>query len=111
MKNINKIKKKIKFIFTSNNPRYLDYYGIFFKKILTKFLINYKTISLPISTHNITVLISPHVNKKAQEHFFSKKYKIIFFINTSTIDKNLKLILLILKNKIKSIKIKLKISL
>jgi len=111
MKNTNKIKKKIQFIFTSNNSKYLDYYKIFFKKILNKFLISYKIIKFPINIHKITLLTSPHVNKRAQEHFCSKKYKIVFYINENTFVKNLKLILLVLKNKIKNIKIKLKISL
>jgi len=56
-------------------------------------------------------LTSPHVNKRAQEHFCSKKYKIVFYINENTFIKNLKVILLVLKNKIKNIKVKLKISL
>jgi len=111
LKNSKKIKKKIKFIFISNNQKYLDYYELFFKKVLTKFLITFKVIKLPSSTHRITLLTSPHVNKKAQEHFCSKKYKVIFYVNNININKNLKLILLILKNKIKNINFKIKISL
>lgn len=111
IKNTNKIEKKIQFIFTSNNQKYLDYYEIFLKKILIKFLIPFKVIKLPLNIKKITLLTSPHVNKKAQEHFFSKKYKIIFYINNFSINNNFKLMLLILKNKIKNIKFKIKISL
>jgi ribosomal protein S10 len=111
IKNSNKIQKKIQFIFISNNQKYLDYYEIFFKKILTKFLITFKIIKLPLNINKITLLTSPHVNKKAQEHFCSKKYKLIFYINNYSFNNNFKLILLILKNKIKNIKFKIKISL
>jgi ribosomal protein S10 len=109
--NNNKIQKKIQFIFTSTNSKYLQYYEIFFKKILIKFDINFKIIKLPIKICRITLLTSPHVNKKAQEHFCSKKYKLIFYIDNFSFNNNLKLLLLILKNKIKNIKFKIKISL
>ena len=78
---------------------------------MTKLLITFKIIKLPLNINKITLLTSPHVNKKAQEHFCSKKYKLIFYINNYSFNNNFKLILLILKNKIKNIKFKIKISL
>jgi len=103
-----KIIKKTQIIIISNNQKYINYYEVFLKKIFLKFFLKYKVSKLPIVTNKITLLTSPHVNKKAQEHFCSKKYKTIITLKVLN-DNVLKTILLVLKNKIKGIKVRIKI--
>ena len=86
-------------------PNYVLYTN-YIKKILEKAKIQYKFFNLPIKNKKITLLKSPHVNKKAREQFEIKKYKSLIQIKEAKMDENLfKLILL---NKPKYIKLNLR---
>lgn len=87
------------------SPNYILYTN-FIKKILEKAKIEYKFFSLPIKNKKITLLKSPHVNKKAREQYEIKKYKSLIQIKEPKMDENVfKLILL---NKPKYIKLNLR---
>lgn len=47
--------------------------------------ISYKKIPLQPTTKRFTILKSPHVHKKAQEHFQYKLYKKVYFFNARKI--------------------------
>lgn len=97
--------KKLKITLTSTNKKILYFYKLFLLKFLKKFFIPYKSISLPIKQRKISLLTSPHVYKKAWEHFKSHQYKKVFIIKSSNLNQ---LPFLILKNKIKTINVKIK---
>jgi ribosomal protein S10 len=67
----------------SKSKETLDLYKDFIKKLLNNLNINHSIFFLPISKKRITLLKSPHVNKKAKEHFFLKEYKAILTLNIS----------------------------
>lgn len=80
----------LKINFQTHNPQNFNQILILLKKqqLNFKFLKNLKFISkIPLkkTVKNFTVLKSPHVNKKSQEHFQYKKHK--FLINIT--NKNL----------------------
>lgn len=99
--------KKTKIILTSINKKILHFYKFFLIKVLTKFNISYKLMAMPIIKNRITLLKSPHVYKKAWEHFELNKYKLVFYIDNKNLSNNLKFLLL--KNRIKNINFKIKI--
>ena len=84
----------------------INTYTNYIKKILTKLKINFTTVYLPIKIKKITLLKSPHVNKKAREQFQLKKYKTCINICAEKIN-NILFKLLIL-NKPKYIKLNLR---
>lgn len=98
--------KKIKITLTSSNKKTLYFYNLFLKKLFNKFNIKYNSISLPVTTKKISLLKSPHVYKKAWEHFKVSKYKISFFLSNSNLTNTQ--IFLFLKNKVKNINLKIK---
>jgi len=57
---------------------YLRFLSILFKKLK----INYSFISLPTTSKGVALLKSPHVNKKAKEHFEIKTYQALIIIKT-----------------------------
>ena len=84
----------------------INNYFEFVKKVMNNIKIKFRSINLPIKTKKITLLKSPHVNKKAREQFETNVFKIIIIleINTKT-EKALKLLIL---NKPKFIKINMR---
>lgn len=57
---------------------YLRFLSILFKKLK----INYSFIHLPTTSKGVALLKSPHVNKKAKEHFELKTYQSLILIKT-----------------------------
>jgi ribosomal protein S10 len=103
------MKNKIIFTVTSVNSKTINLYSLFLKKILTKFLINFKIVNLPTKKRRINLLKSPHVYKKAWEHFELKKYKKKIIIN-NILNQNFNLTaFLLLKNRVKNLDLKIKI--
>lgn len=83
-------------------------YITFLKTIFRKInLLEYKIISLPYKKKRITLLKSPHVNKKAREQFEIRVYKTIISFNFS---KNYIFLNYILINKPKNIKLNFQIN-
>jgi ribosomal protein S10 len=104
------MKKQIILTLSSINLKTINLYNLFLKKILTKLFIEFTVVSLPIKKRKISLLKSPHVYKKAWEHFEIKKYKKKIIINNPE-NKNFNLTtFLLLKNKIKNVNLKIQIS-
>lgn len=88
----------------SSDKHTLNLYLAFLKLVLKKLSIqNFSILKLPTKKKIITFLKSPHVNKKAQEHFQLNIHKV--FIQCENQDLLLKYLLI---NKPKNITIKFK---
>jgi small subunit ribosomal protein S10 len=96
-----KIQLKIK----SLDQQSLKLYLIKIHKILKILGIKYNTFNLPSKRKRITLLKSPHVNKKAREQFEIKKYSVMIQILSQEKFKILKLLSL---NKPKTVTISIK---
>ena len=96
-----KIQLKIK----SLDQQSLKLYLIKIHKILKILGIKYNTFNLPSKRQRITLLKSPHVNKKAREQFEIKKYSVMIQILSQEKFKILKLLSL---NKPKTVTISIK---
>ena len=96
-----KIQLKIK----SLDQQSLKLYLIKIHKILKSIGIQYNTFNLPSKRKRITLLKSPHVNKKAREQFEIKKYSVMIQILSQEKFKILKLLSL---NKPKTVTISIK---
>tara|TARA_A100001035_G_C27742008_1_gene482084 strand:+ start:934 stop:1233 length:300 start_codon:yes stop_codon:yes gene_type:complete len=96
-----KIQLKIK----SLDQQSLKLYLIKIHKILKILGIKYNTFNLPSKIKRITLLKSPHVNKKAREQFEIKKYSVMIQILSQEKFKILKLLSL---NKPKTVTISIK---
>ena len=96
-----KIQLKIK----SLDQQSLKLYLIKIHKILKILGIKYNTFNLPSKRKRITLLKSPHVNKKAREQFEIKKYSVMVQILSQEKFKILKLLSL---NKPKTVTISIK---
>lgn len=83
----------------------INIYTNFLISILKKLEIQYTYTQMPTITKRITLLKSPHVNKKAREQFELKIFKKIIIIKNKITLKILKLLVL---NKPKFIKLKLR---
>jgi ribosomal protein S10 len=81
-------------------------YITYLKRALTLQKLEYNVITMPLKTNHVTLLKSPHVNKKAREQFIFKRYKITLIIK-NVID--FQAIPLLFLNKPKNIKATLKI--
>ena len=88
----------------SVDKKTLTIYKKFFLKILIKLDICFNIINLPNKKKIITLLKSPHVNKKAREQFEHRIYKKRFLIKSNV---NLKLLKVLTLIKPKNIKIKI----
>lgn len=93
-----------KLVFTSSSKKslvkYINLLNIYFQKLN----INYSLLYLPVSKKRITLLKSPHVNKKAKEHFEVNTYKIQITLHSFF---EIFLLKSLLVNRPKSIKLKL----
>ena len=96
-----KIQLKIK----SLDQQSLKLYLIKIHKILKILGIKYNTFNLPSKRKRITLLKSPHVNKKAREQFEITKYSVMIQILSQEKFKILKLLSL---NKPKTVTISIK---
>jgi len=96
------IKINIKTIEQQKFKHYLN----FIENILKKSNIFFKKINLPQKTKRIVLLKSPHVNKKAMEHFQLKTNRSTIIIKIQSKSLNFLYKLLIL-NKPKTIKVNL----
>jgi len=93
-----------KIIFKSLDKKTLVIYLFFIKYLLKKFNITpISTVHLPTAKRRITLLKSPHVNKKAQEQFEIKVFSKAIIIK-NCFKKNI--IKYILINKPKNLKLK-----
>lgn len=81
-------------------------YFFFIKILLKKLKIEHKTINLPKKKKLITLLKSPHVNKKALEHFEINKYKKILYLRLK--NEKLNFYKFLILNKPKFIKINIR---
>lgn len=88
-----------KISFQSTSRKSLDLYILFIKTIFRKLNISYSLFDLPQTLKRFALLKSPHVHKKAKEHFELRKYKVI--VNVKHDDTNL--IKFLILNKPKSI--------
>jgi small subunit ribosomal protein S10 len=68
----------------------LAMYCVFLKKAIFALKGNPKILGLPVKTRRITLLKSPHVNKKAREQFQIKLYKKNFLIKNFNFNKIIK---------------------
>jgi len=91
----------------SVDKKTLKIYQRFFTKVIKKLNICFNIINLPNKKKLITLLKSPHVNKKAREQFEHITYQKIFFIKSNF---NLKLLKLLTLNKPKNVKLKFKLN-
>ena len=91
----------------SNNSNLLLAYCNYLKSVCTKFNIRFKFSAQPMQIKRITLLKSPHVNKKAKESFELRTYKMSLSFSLKRRYKNLMILNSILKNKPKFIKLKI----
>lgn len=66
--------------FWSSCPKSLSRYISLIEKTFQEFEIVYSRVNLPKRKQRVTLLKSPHVNKKAKEQFEIRIYKVVFFI-------------------------------
>jgi ribosomal protein S10 len=79
-------------------------YKNFLEDVLFKLLIRYKVSNIPTTKKRITLLKSPHVNKKSREQFQHTRYKVFFKIKNSL---DIRAIKYIISNKPKTVKVML----
>jgi ribosomal protein S10 len=95
---------KISLKATSLNFSTLFLYSILLRKTLKKFNIEYSFIFLPKIKSKITVLKSPHVNKKAREQFEFVKHSFLLSLHISNLNT---FYLFLIKNKPKIVDLSL----
>ena len=93
-----------KITLSSSSKNSLKIYTEFLNKICVKFNISYSIFNLPMTKKRITLLTSPHVNKKSKEHFEIRKHKVILSFDSCLESNLLKYLLL---GKPKSVQLKL----
>jgi small subunit ribosomal protein S10 len=98
------MKKTYKIAITAIDNNILTIYKNYIIKFLEKKNCNFSLNILPIKKKKITLLKSPHVNKKAKESFQLKKYRMLINIKISFIEKPL--VYWLIYNKPKSLQIK-----
>jgi ribosomal protein S10 len=77
-------------------------YKNFLEDVLFKLVIRYKVSNIPTTKKRITLLKSPHVNKKSREQFQHTRYKVFFKIKNSLDIRAIKYMIL---NKPKTVKV------
>ena len=96
---------KYTIILTSTSQKSLNVYVRYLQIFLKKLSLKNSTVSLPVTRRRISLLKSPHVYKKAKEHFEVRTYrKNVTFESFNKIEK----LILVLANKPKSICVKIK---
>ena len=99
------MKKRYQVTIKSTNGESLTFFKEFFSAVLKKAAILHTFVNLPINKNRITLLKSPHVNKKSREQLEIKYLKVLFQIN-SPIGLNKLNKLLLNKPKVVSVNIK-----
>lgn len=94
-----------KIIINSSSKKSLVLYIKFLTIIFNRLNLNFSIFSSPTTKKRITLLKSPHVYKKAKEHFEIKNFQTILSFDFSIETKSLKYILV---NKPKSITMQFK---
>ena len=84
----------------------LNAYFVFISKLLKKLKIKYSRVNLPKKMRKITLLKSPHVNKKAREQFEICTYKMLIKIYIKS--QSINFLKFIILNKPKYIKLYLR---
>jgi ribosomal protein S10 len=77
----------------------------FINKLFKKKSISYNFLFIPVQKKKLTLLKSPHINKKAREQFEYKAYNCLIIFNNLITVKLREFLLIILLNKPKTIKI------
>jgi ribosomal protein S10 len=86
--------------YKSTNKDILKHYRFFLSNILRQNHINFVCFTIPTVKNRIILLKSPHVYKKAKEHFESETFSFVLYLSLSI--KNLKYLSL---NKPKAIRL------
>jgi small subunit ribosomal protein S10 len=102
---LNKNFKTFEIVLTSTSKNSLFLYKTFIFKILDQIGIIYTNVDFPVFHKKITLLKSPHVNKKAKEQFQLSDYKSVIFLESKKIFFYANIILI---NKPKSVKLEFK---
>jgi small subunit ribosomal protein S10 len=84
----------------------LQTYVAFLKLVFKNLNLASSVFFLPTSEKKLTLLKSPHVNKKAKEQFQVSIYKVVISVETSPILKNYFSFFILNKPKVVTIKIK-----
>lgn len=102
MKKKTTIKIKLKSVYCESLFLYLKYLKVFFNTLNIKSSL----FILPLQFKRMTLLKSPHVNKKAKEQFEVRYYQVIIILKQPF---SLKFLQYLIINKPKSIQIKIKL--
>lgn len=94
-----------KILINSTSKKSLHLYLKFLNIIFNKLNLTFSIFNFPSTKTRIALLKSPHVYKKAKEHFEKKKFQVVFFFHSPVEIHIFKYILL---NKPKSVCIKFK---
>ena len=97
-----KMKKQFLHLTIKSTNKGLNIYNAFLVSIFKKLSIFYKQIQMPVIRKRITIVKSPHVNKKAREQFELKIFKKTLLIQTEL---KIEILKFILVNKPKFIKL------
>ena len=92
--------KKIIISLKSKSKKALVLYGFFLKICFKRLNFDVSQINFPKKTKKLSLLKSPHVNKRFKEHFIQTNFKTNFYLKEKVSQTNLKYFLL---NKPKSI--------
>lgn len=93
-----------KLILTSSSQKALNVYIKYLKLIFKSWNIRLSVSSFPIKIKRISLLKSPHVNKKAKEHFEIRNYRFVIYFKTSL---DMDCLIALISNKSKTINVKL----
>ena len=77
-------------------------YKSFLESTLSRLVVAYKICNVPTAIKRITLLKSPHVNKKSREQFQHTKYKVFFKVESSL---SVKILKYIISNKPNTVKV------
>lgn len=91
---VNKKSICLRLIFKSNSRKVIFLYRLFVAKLLVKLGAKHASFTLTKKKKVLTLLKSPHVNKKAKEQFGLNQYKLVFYVEENISRSILKLIFL-----------------
>ena len=77
-------------------------YKNFLESTLSKLVVAYRISNIPAAIKRITLLKSPHVNKKSREQFQHTRYKVLFKVESSL---SMKILKYIISNKPNAVKV------
>jgi ribosomal protein S10 len=94
-----------KIIISSSSQNSIELYIQFLTLVLNKLNVFYSVFAFPMGVKKIALLKSPHVYKKAKEHFELRSYKFVVSFDSCINSQTLKILLI---NKPKSVTLKLR---